>query len=197
MNSSAIRRNWKSSSPKPPAARSGSAVTRWAIPAIFLPFAVSRPESALTSPHTRCRRLSSLTTETIPLAAIFLFVFGSDPFDEFQERDNNEDPYFYLITAAALFAAETPATFNGRITDTMCGSKPHSAMMKDKTDAECVRICARGPHEYALFDGAAVLRLSDQKKAAKFAGQPVRITGNYDDKNKTIRVIAIEPVTGR
>ena len=56
----------------------------------------------------------------------------------------------YLVIAAAcvLFAARLPGaeplkTFTGVVTDTMCGLKPHSKMMKDKTDAECVRLCAR------------------------------------------------------
>jgi len=89
--------------------------------------------------------------------------------------------------------AESPKTFTGIVTDTMCGSKPHSQMMKDKTDAECVRLCARGPNAYALFDGTAVMKLSDQKTPAKYAGQQVRVTGVYDEKSKTLKVESITP----
>src|SRR5580700_7531366 len=87
-----------------------------------------------------------------------------------------------IATACMLFTAcasgaESPRTFTGVVTDTMCGSKPHSNMMKDKTDADCARLCAQGSHQYALFDGAAVMKLGDQKTSAKYAGQRVKVTG--------------------
>ncbi len=65
-------------------------------------------------------------------------------------------------------------------------------MMKDHTDAECVKMCAKGPHEYALLDGNTVRKLSDQKAAAKFPAQKVTVTGAYDEKSKTIKVASIE-----
>jgi hypothetical protein len=102
---------------------------------------------------------------------------------------------FALCTVYAR-GAEPPKTFTGVITDTMCGSKPHSNMMKDKTDAECVRLCARGPQGYALSDGTTVMKLSDQKAPAKYAGQKVRVTGVYDEKSKTLKVASIEPADG-
>jgi len=105
--------------------------------------------------------------------------------------------YIAALTACILAAAESPRTFSGTITDTMCGSKPHSAMMKDKTAAECVRLCAHGPNEFALFDGSAVIKLSDQKTAAKYAGQRVRVTGTYDEKNKTIKATSIQATNGQ
>ena len=101
-----------------------------------------------------------------------------------------------MLFAARMIAAESPKTFKGVVTETMCGSKPHSNMMKDKTDAECVRLCARGPNGYALFDGTAVMKLSDQKTPAKYAGQQVTVTGVYDAKSKTLKVESIVPVNG-
>ncbi|HVW10018.1 MAG TPA: hypothetical protein VHC90_15625 [Bryobacteraceae bacterium] len=100
-----------------------------------------------------------------------------------------------LAMAAAIFAApaQPPTEFSGVITDTMCGARPHSAMMKDKTDADCVRICARGSSAYALLSGGSVMKLSDQKTTAKYAGQKVRVTGMYDEKSKTLRVVSIAP----
>ena len=83
------------------------------------------------------------------------------------------------------------ATFTGKITDTMCGAK-HD-MMKGQSDEACVRMCAKGSSaQYALYDGEKVLRLSDQKSPAKFAGKNVKVTGTYDEKSKTIRVTSIE-----
>jgi len=67
-------------------------------------------------------------------------------------------------------------------------------MMKGHTDPECVRMCVKGPYTYALVDGTSVVRLSDQKVAAKFAAQKVRVAGAYDEKTKTIKVVSIEPL---
>jgi len=100
------------------------------------------------------------------------------------------------LFAASVAAAEPPQTFMGIVTDTMCGSKPHSNMLKDKTAAECVRHCARGPYGYALLDGTVVMKLSDQKASAKFAGQEVTVTGVYDEKSRTLKVSSIEPAHG-
>jgi hypothetical protein len=87
-------------------------------------------------------------------------------------------------------AADAPKTFTGVITDTLCGAS--HAMMKAKSDADCVKLCAKGSGQYALFDGQNVLKLSDQKTPAKFAAQKVKVTGSYDDKTKTIKVASIE-----
>ncbi|HXP87661.1 MAG TPA: hypothetical protein VN841_23210 [Bryobacteraceae bacterium] len=99
----------------------------------------------------------------------------------------------FAIATLTLLGAEAPKTFTGVITDTMCGAKPHSAMMKDKSEAECVRLCAKGPHGYALYDGTNVMKLSDQKTPAKYAAQKVKVTGTYDEKSKTLKVVSIEP----
>ena len=97
------------------------------------------------------------------------------------------------ICAACVMFAQAPKTFTGVITDTMCGSKPHANMMKDKTDAECARVCAHGAYALALFDGTMVMKLSDQKTSQQYAGQQVRVTGVYDEKSKTLKVASIEP----
>jgi len=98
-----------------------------------------------------------------------------------------------LVMAVALGAADAPRTFTGVITDTLCGSS--HAMMKAQSDAACVKLCVKGSGQYALFDGQNVLKLTDQKTPAKFAAQRVKVSGTYDDKNKTIKVVSIEPVT--
>jgi len=98
---------------------------------------------------------------------------------------------FWILSAlAATLSAET---FTGVITETMCGVKPHT-MFQGRTDAECVRMCAKGPHQYALTDGTNVLKLSDQKTPAQFAAQKVKVTGTFDEKSKTIKVASIEPL---
>jgi len=102
----------------------------------------------------------------------------------------------FTLFAASVAGAEAPKTFTGIVTDTMCGSKPHSNMMKDKTEAECVRLCARGPNGYALSDGTAVMKLGDQKTPAQYAGHRVKVTGVYDEKSKTLKVESITPTDG-
>jgi hypothetical protein len=98
------------------------------------------------------------------------------------------------ISALTLVGTEVPKAFIGVITDTMCGAKPHSAMMKNKSETECVKACVKGPFGYALYDGNNVMKLSDEKASAKYAAQKVKVTGLYDEKSKVLRVVSIEPV---
>ena len=101
--------------------------------------------------------------------------------------------FLTLLAVIAAIGAHAAETYTGVITDTMCGAKPHT-MMKDHTPPECVRMCIKGPYVYALFDGAMVMKLSDQKTSAKYAARRVRVTGTYDGKSKTIKVASIEPL---
>lgn len=99
--------------------------------------------------------------------------------------------FSFIFAVGTLLASESPRTFTGVITDTMCGAK--HGMMKNQPDDQCVKMCTKGSSEYALFDGTQVLKLSDQKNSAKFAAQRVKIAGIYNDKTKTIKVASIEP----
>ncbi len=92
-----------------------------------------------------------------------------------------------LLIFGGLAAA---ATFTGVITDTMCGAK--HTMAAGMPDDQCIRMCTKGSSEYALFDGTNVLKLSDQKTAAKFAARKVTVTGTLDQKAKTIKVSGME-----
>jgi hypothetical protein len=98
----------------------------------------------------------------------------------------------FLAVCGSLLATDPVQTYTGRITDTMCGSQ--HGMVKGQPDEECIRTCVRATSsQYALFDGREVIRLSDQKMPPKFAGQPVKVTGTYNAKTKTIKVVSIEP----
>lgn len=99
--------------------------------------------------------------------------------------------FLILALAGGLFAAAEPTkTFTGVITDTLCG-RTHG-MMHAASDEACVKMCVKGPGEYALFDGKDILKLSDQKLPAKFAAQRVKVIGTYDEKAKRITVTSIE-----
>jgi hypothetical protein len=97
-----------------------------------------------------------------------------------------------FIACVGLLGASQ--TFTGVITDTMCGAK-HS-MMKNQTDDQCVKMCAKESSDYALFDGKEVIKLSDQKTPEPLAAQHVRVTGSYDKKSKTIKVASMEADKG-
>ena len=101
---------------------------------------------------------------------------------------------FLLLAEAAISSGAQTQTFTGVVTDTMCGARPHSAMVKDRSDAECVKMCVKGPHTFALLDGTNVMKLSDQKTPAKYVARKVKVTGAYDGKTKTIKVLSIEPL---
>jgi hypothetical protein len=102
---------------------------------------------------------------------------------------------FLIFALAAIAIVAKAAAFTGVITDTMCGAS--HKMMKDQPADQCVRMCAKGESSYALYDGANVFKLSDQKTPAKFAGHKVKVTGTLDQKNKTIKVSSIEPADER
>jgi hypothetical protein len=92
-----------------------------------------------------------------------------------------------LFFAGALVAGA--ATFNGVITDTMCG-KSH-AMMGVKPDSKCVLDCVKQGSKFALYDGKEVYILSDQQTPAKFAAQKVTVTGTLNGQTKIIKVDSI------
>jgi hypothetical protein len=98
---------------------------------------------------------------------------------------------FFLLSALAL--AETPGTWTGTITDSMCLGN-HS-MMNIPGDDNCVRQCVKsGTYKYVLFDGKKAFRLSDQKLPAQFAAQKVTVKGVLYEKTGVIKVEKIQPV---
>ena len=103
-----------------------------------------------------------------------------------------------ILAAAAMasvLAAADQQTFTGVITDTMCG-KTHS-MTPGQPDDKCIAMCVKGSSsQYALYNGKAVLKLSDQKMPAKYAAQRVKVTGMLNEKTQTIKVSSIEPEGG-
>jgi hypothetical protein len=97
-----------------------------------------------------------------------------------------------LLVVVGLYAAQGRQTFTGTVTDDVCARADHSQMRMGPTDAECAAACidAHGAM-YVLYDGSNAYTLSDQKAAAKFAAQKVKVTGTLDAKTKTIHVDSI------
>jgi len=101
---------------------------------------------------------------------------------------------FLLIAtlAAALAAAPAKQSVAGTVTDDNCPKADHSQMQMGPTDVECAKACidVHGAM-YGLFDGKDFYTLSDQKTAAKFTGQKVKVIGTLDAKSRTIQVDSI------
>src|ERR1041384_3486738 len=97
-----------------------------------------------------------------------------------------------VLAVAAVSAAQSPRTFTGVITDSMCATGDHSQMRMGPTDAECTAACIdEHGATYVLYDGKNGYELSDQKTPQKFAGKRVTIAGTLDAKRKTIQVRSI------
>ena len=98
---------------------------------------------------------------------------------------------FAVVVSAGLLAAAGQQTFNGVITDSMCGAS-HKGM-NVTPDSKCVLECVQHGSKYALLVGTNVYVLSDQKTPEKFAAKKVKVTGTLDDKTKILKVDKIEP----
>ena len=97
-----------------------------------------------------------------------------------------------LALAGTLLADMTSRTFTGTITDDMCG-RTHEKMRMGK-DPNCVTACVKTHgSKFALNDGSAIYKLSDQESPSRFAGQKVRVTGVLYQKTGIIKVEKIEP----
>jgi hypothetical protein len=113
-----------------------------------------------------------------------------------------------LFAAALLFlgsgyGAQKERTFSGEIMDSICAKEgSHAAMEKanrmpaDKAgDKACTLACAKTGGSFVLYDPATktVYQLSDQAQAEQFAGDKVKVTGDYEDSSQTITVTKIQP----
>jgi len=87
-------------------------------------------------------------------------------------------------------------TFSGQIMDSKCATTgSHEANMKRlaaKDARECTQQCAKDG-SFILYDPhtKTVYQLADQVKPAPFAGQTVKISGQYDDWSQTIEIESI------
>jgi hypothetical protein len=100
------------------------------------------------------------------------------------------------LLAGVLAAAPKVETINGEIMDSQCAALGgHDKMIHEgQTEKECTNACVAIGGKYALYDASkkTAYQLDNQKMAAKFAGAKVKVTGDYDDATKTIKVTKIE-----
>jgi hypothetical protein len=116
-------------------------------------------------------------------------------------------PIIATTVALTWFVAGTAAsdkqrTFIGEISDSQCALNVHSLthshqeMRESKSIGDnavkCATFCVKNlGGQYVLLSKTDVYRLDDQEKAAKFAGQPVKLLGLLGAKS-TIHIISIE-----
>jgi hypothetical protein len=92
------------------------------------------------------------------------------------------------VSVLSSFAHGATQTFDGTISDSMCGKKH---MMPGKSDAECIKACVKAGSAYVLVTDKKIYTLSGNAgDLARFAGKHVKVQG--DLKQDTITVSAIQ-----
>ena len=98
-----------------------------------------------------------------------------------------------LFTAGTTFAAEQ--TWNGQISDSLCGAKHESESIGECngkiSDQECTVACVKGGSKYVLVSNGKKYQIANQTYAdlAKFAGRTVKLTGEIKDDSITVSKI--------
>jgi hypothetical protein len=91
------------------------------------------------------------------------------------------------IYAIGLEAQANHKTLTGVISDSMCGA---THMLKDKSPAECTRMCVKDGQRYSLLVGKDVCALTGhQLELDKLAGQMVTVTGTLNGNTFTVESV--------
>ncbi len=106
---------------------------------------------------------------------------------------------FISLTAAVLFTAGTSfaaeQTWNGQISDSLCGAKHESESIGEGngkiSDQECTVACVKGGSKYVLVSSGKKYQIANQTHAdlAKYAGRTVKLTGEIKDDSITVSKI--------
>jgi hypothetical protein len=98
---------------------------------------------------------------------------------------------------AIVFVLNGDTSFGGEIMDSFCAEMGSHEMLTSGIESarDCTRDCVKFGAKYVLYspDRNKAYGLDDQGTPAFFAGEQVRVTGTYDDKNNTIHVKTIQP----
>jgi hypothetical protein len=94
-----------------------------------------------------------------------------------------------LFVSSSFVFAQSQDTWEGFVTDTHCGTNCQrtSAMTPDRA---CVRRCVKQGSKYGLWYRNHVYTLEPQSKAAMFAAENVRVTGDFSNDTIQIKSIA-------
>ena len=89
-----------------------------------------------------------------------------------------------LLFSASHLSAANQQQLTGIVSDSMCGA---SHMTKDKTPAECTRICVKDGMKYALVVGDRVYTLTGHEaELGKLAGEKATVKGDVNGTNVTV-----------
>ena len=98
------------------------------------------------------------------------------------------------LVAISLVAQSAPKkdgqekTLTGVVSDNMCGA---THMLKDKTAAECTRICVKQAQKYALVVGKKVYTLEGlDAELDKLAGQRATVRGSVSGDTINVRSVS-------
>jgi hypothetical protein len=99
-----------------------------------------------------------------------------------------------LFAAAFTYAAEQ--TWNGTISDSMCGASHKSAIEhsgKKMTDADCTKTCVKEGANYVFVSKGKVYKISNQDFGGlvEHAGHKVKLTGEMSGDKITVSKIAM------
>jgi hypothetical protein len=94
-----------------------------------------------------------------------------------------------LALGGAAVVLAQQGSFTGTLTDSMCGT---THMAKDKTSADCTRMCVKDEMKYALSVDKKLYTLAGhEQELAKLAGQKVTVKGSA--KGETVTVESLTP----
>src|SRR6266700_2900029 len=85
-------------------------------------------------------------------------------------------------------SSATPKTLTGIVSDSMCGAHH---MAKDKSPAECARMCVKQGMKYAIVVGSKVYTLEGYAELDKLAGERATVKGEVT--GETVAVQSVVP----
>ena len=97
-----------------------------------------------------------------------------------------------IFLSVPLCFGQSQKTWDGFVTDTHCGTNCQRTSDM-RPDRACVRLCVGKGSKYGLWYGNHVYELEPQAKAARFAAENVRVTGDLESDTIRIRSIALIP----
>ena len=100
-----------------------------------------------------------------------------------------------LFVGLACFAFAADQTWNGQISDSMCGAS-HAGMTSSHpgmTDRDCTQACIKGGGKYVFVSDGKVFKIANQDSPllAMHAGHTVILTGDMKGDTVTVSKIAM------
>lgn len=123
-----------------------------------------------------------------------------------EDKTDSRKHYSFLTFSAMLMAAQmqmpastdgtkkpaeapaVPKTLTGTVSDSMCGAHH---MAKDKSPAECTRVCVKQGTKHALVAGKKVYTLAGHEaELDKLAGMKATVKGSVSGETMTVLSVA-------